>query len=303
MVENPSPISVGSPDLDRIKLDQAMVERINGGCVETWQEFVTQYSSLIYFSLRRQLMAEDEEEIHTVFVDTLKQLYETNLKRYSGRSLLSTWVVLVTRTIAIDYLRQKRGRRRYPKGYNKLSGFDRKVFELYYIEGLGFDGLIHTLRWQGESCTVTDIARAILEVEKTVDDQYLKRLEFDRGARKAGAASGAELRYILDARAHHENSSVSEQPERILLEKEADELKKQIAVLWDRLPAREKALIDLKFKFGWRAAKIAEHLGLDGQRQVYRLTNAIVKKMRHLIYNGSGDSGIPSTEKSGPPKV
>jgi RNA polymerase sigma factor (sigma-70 family) len=286
------------PARDKIEQDRALVEKINEGCVESWREFVRRYSDLIYHVLWRRLIAEDEEEIHTVFVDTLEQLYKKNLKQYTGKSSLTTWVVLVARSCAVDYLRRKRGRRRYPKGYNSLSSFARKVFELHVIEGLGFDGLIHTLRWQGESFAVDDIARAVMDIEQNMDPRYLKRIELDHEARRAGAASGAELQYILDARAHYENRKTGEHPEQLLIKKEADELKDRVAALWEDLPAGEKHLIDLRFDSGWSAAKIARFLGLDDQRKVYRLTDAIVKRMRQLLYAGTNGRGLPSTEES-----
>jgi RNA polymerase sigma factor (sigma-70 family) len=303
MLANPPRSSVRGPDLETVKQDQAMVGRINDGCVESWQDFVRRYSDLIYHVLWRKLIAEDEEEIHTVFVDTLEQLYEKNLKQYTGKSSLTTWVVLVARSNAVDYLRRKRGRRRYPKGYDKLSDFARKVFELYVIEGLGFDGLIHALRWQGESFEVDDIARAVMDIENNVDPRYLRRIELDHEARRTGASSGAELRFILEARAHYENKKTGEHPEQSLIQKEADELKNRVTELWQNLPAREKTLIDLRFKSGWSAAKIAGFLGLDGQRQVYRLTDSIVNKMRQMLCGGTGGRRLPSTEKSGSKKV
>ena len=106
-----------------------LVQRILTGSTEAWHEFLDRYSGLIYSIVRRQLAAEDEDDVRSVYVDVLKQLYDRDLARYSERSDLPTWLMVLAKRRSFDHLRARYGRIRKPAGFAKLTDLDREVLE------------------------------------------------------------------------------------------------------------------------------------------------------------------------------
>jgi DNA-directed RNA polymerase specialized sigma24 family protein len=133
----------------RVQEDLALIDMILGGSTVHWHAFVDRYAGLIYSVVRRQLFVEDDDEVRTVFADILEALYRGKLAEFRGNSELSTWLIVVSRGKALDHLRHLQGRRKHPQGYETLSPFEREVFRLYHVEGLGFDAVIHSLQSAG----------------------------------------------------------------------------------------------------------------------------------------------------------
>jgi DNA-directed RNA polymerase specialized sigma24 family protein len=50
-----------------------------------------------------------------------------------------------------------------------------------------------------------------------------------------------------------------------------------------RLPDDEQRLLTLRFEQGWTAKRIAEELGLGGQRSVYTRIDRILRDLRRLL--------------------
>jgi len=88
--------------------------QLSEGDKRQWDEFVEQYSALIYSVIRKLLLLYRKEvqdwdlnEIfQEVFVRLIKDEYRL-LKTYDpGKAALSTWLTIVTRSTTIDYLRR-----------------------------------------------------------------------------------------------------------------------------------------------------------------------------------------------------
>jgi RNA polymerase sigma factor (sigma-70 family) len=263
--------------------DVQLVERINSHSVEAWHEFVHQYSDLIFSTLHRQLTAEDPDAIRTVYVDVLKNLYDHKLAKYEGISSLSTWLVIVTRGLAIDYLRRKGGRRRYPKGYQDLDPLGKRVFQLHFVEGLGFDAVLCTVNWDRNRYSVDAVAGAVETIHRTIDRRVLARLESERYARHHGIESGEVLEYLVYARIEYNRAAEDAAPDRELVEAEARRLHERVDECRERLSAREREALEMRFERGWRAKQIACSLGLDNDREAYSLVYKALRSLRRLL--------------------
>lgn len=233
--------------------------------------------------LRQQLFAEDSDEISTVYVDILEDLYKGKLSDYEGRSALSTWLVLVSRGKALDYLRRKRGRKRLPKGFERLDAFDRRVFQLHYVEGLSLEVLMATLDWNGEPASVDRVAESIQRIEAEIDGRYLKRLRFDHQARANGIDSGRLLEYFLHVKAEYHRGTRISAADRALIEEEREAVLERVAALRGRLPETERAVLALRFDRGLSAREISRELGVESPRRVYAIIEAAVKRLREAL--------------------
>jgi len=266
----------------RIHEDLALIEMILGGSTVHWHAFVDRYAGLIYSVVRRQLFVEDEDEVRTVFADILEALYKGKLAEFRGSSELSTWLIVVSRGKALDHLRHLQGRRKNPQGYETLSPFEREVFKLHNVEGLGFDAMIHSLQSAGMPANAEMIAHAILKIESTLDRHYLRRLEADAKAPALGVVSGRLLEFLNHMDIQRENSE--DDPSTDFLDREATErMAARVKELLADLSDDEREIVRLRFEEGWTAQRIAEEKGFSGQRRVYTILDGIMRKLRRRL--------------------
>ena len=265
----------------RVHEDLALIEMILGGSTAHWHAFVDRYAGLIYSVVRRQLFVEDEDEVRTVFADILEVLYRGKLAEFRGNSELSTWLIVVSRGKALDHLRHLQGRRKTPQGYETLSAFEREVFKLHHVEGLGFDAVIISLRSAGLPGTAEMVAHAVLKIESTLDRHYLRRLEADAKAPALGVVSGRLLEYLNHMDIQRERSD--ENPVDHLEQEELQELAGRVRELLADLSAEERDVVRLRYEEGWTAQRIADEKGLSGQRRVYTILDGAIRKLRRKL--------------------
>jgi RNA polymerase sigma factor (sigma-70 family) len=283
---------------ERAGQDLEMVRAILSGSVQTWHEFVDRYTGLIMSVLRQQLFIEDDDEIQTVYVDVLKDLYDQKFREYAGNASLSTWLVLVARGKAVDYLRKKRGRRQLPTGYEDLTEIDQKVFQLHFVEGLDFEALLQTFRWQGGDQTVDDVVASVERIVELIDGRHLKRLEYENDARRRGISTNKLLEHLYHAEVDLQGECVSQTPEKVMEAHERHRTFARLETLKARLPKEDQELLAMRFEQGWTARQIAAKLDMDGQRPVYTALNRILRRLRDLFFNEDPDASADSEDFS-----
>ncbi|MDH3198124.1 MAG: sigma-70 family RNA polymerase sigma factor [Candidatus Krumholzibacteria bacterium] len=269
-------------DESRIQEDLVLIEHVLAGSTAHWHTFVDRYSGLIYSVARRQLFAEDEDDVRTVFVDVLEALYRGKLGEFRGRSKLSTWLIVVARGFALDFLRRRDGRRKLPKDHDQLTPFEQEIFRLHYGEGLGFEAVIHTLASMGQKATADQIARAVLRIESLFDARYLRRLEYDARAPSLGIASGRLLDFLMRTDMARE-SALEETPEHAMDRARIEEEAARARALLETLGGEEREVVRLRYEEGWTAKRISDELGLGGQRRVYTILDRVLRRLRKLM--------------------
>jgi RNA polymerase sigma factor (sigma-70 family) len=91
--------------------DADLLKTVIAGDVAAWQKFVLKYSDAIYRATGKY--CDDYDEKMAVYLHILEKLRENNfskLNRFEGKAKLSTWLTVVSRRLAIDFLRAKYGR-------------------------------------------------------------------------------------------------------------------------------------------------------------------------------------------------
>lgn len=260
-----------------------LVRSIRNGSIKSWHRFLEQYSGLIYSIIRRHLYTQDEDEIRNVYVDILEALYGGDISNYRGESKLSTWLSVYTKCRVVDAARKRYGRRQNPKGYERLSEFDRGVLRLFFRERLPLEIVIFTLRWEGFSATIDKIMESIQLIYNILDNRYLARLDREYSARRKGIDSVRTLRLLAHLKNEYSRKIHHERPDRQLLEKEALETAIQIRSALDDLTEFEQKIIHLRFYEGWTARRIAEKMEIKGERRVYRIIDKILLKLRSSL--------------------
>jgi RNA polymerase sigma factor (sigma-70 family) len=260
-----------------------LVQALSQGSVDAWSEFLDEYAGLVLDVVRRHLISSSEDEIRTVFVDLLKELYDGGLLKYSGQADLSTWLFVFSKRRVIDFWRARYGRQRDPVGLSRLSDFDRDVMQLYFVERLSLEIVVHTLNYNGTRFDAPDIVKSIQRIEDTIDRRYLKRLDREHQAKLRGASSVQFLEYLIHQRVEYEVRVKGSAPDAFLLEREANEKAERVRRLLSDLTDEERGVIALRFEQNMQAKEISETMKLGGARKVYTIIDRVVRKLRMAI--------------------
>jgi RNA polymerase sigma factor (sigma-70 family) len=275
-----------APDHGRHAQDLELAREVVGGSRTAWHRFVHRYSRLIQAVIRRNVR--DGDEARTLYAEVLASLYHGRLATYAGRSALSTWLVPVTHGAVIDALRQRLGGRGLRHALKGLAPVEVAVFRRYYLEGLGFSAVRELVRDEnGEALSADRLLLALQRIDDHLGASAAVRLRYDLYAHSVGAASGRLLEYFDHARIESEHAERSQSPEYLFVEREARTLVEDVLARIAALPAEERRLLTLRFANGWTARRIAEELGLDGQRSVYTILDRVIRGLRR-VFGGDG---------------
>lgn len=278
--------------------DRALVRAVLEGSTDAWHQLVRRYSRLIMAVIHRYIPHHRQDEARSLYATVLESLYRSKLATFQGRSSLSTWLVLVTRSAVVDDLRHRLGGRDLHEALRALPAFEREVFQRYYVEGLSFGAVRRLVRDQGALVSGERLLEALRTIEERVHSRYARRLSYDLHAQSVGAASGRLLEYLDHARFEFEERSEAERADFETLAREARQFVHRVRAEIDRLPEEERKLIMLRFEQGWTAQRIAEELGLEGQRTVYTLLDRIMRVLRRRI---ELPEAKPKSHPKGPP--
>lgn len=107
-------------------LDQELVERCLSKVPGAWELLVDQYARLIYWSIERTLgrcqFPYTRQDLEDLFQQVFLFLWEKKLKEARGIQKLSSWLVIVTHRVVLDYVKAKgRLRRRFVAGEVNLE--------------------------------------------------------------------------------------------------------------------------------------------------------------------------------------
>ncbi len=261
--------------------DLSLARKILAGSESDWHDFVGQYTPLIRAVLRSYV--HDDEVVADLWTDVLARLHGGLLAQFEGRSRLATWLVLVVRSAAFDHLRRQRGRRRLPPALADAPQLHRTVFREIFIRGRGSEDVGHQLRRQGLLPPDTSVAEVIADLEDRLGDRTLRRIAWDLQADRARAVSGRLLEYLDHAAAEARTAEAELSPERQVLQAEARQTLARIEALMQDLPSDEQRVLDLRFRHGWTARRIAAAMRLQGPREVYTITERALRMLRKMF--------------------
>jgi RNA polymerase sigma factor (sigma-70 family) len=94
-----------------LESDARLLQAILADDTAAWQRFILQYSNFIYRAIIKY--TDDYDEKMAVYLHVLEKLREDRFERLRGfafRAKLSTWLTVVSRRLALDFLRSRYGR-------------------------------------------------------------------------------------------------------------------------------------------------------------------------------------------------
>ena len=115
--------------------------RLHDGDVErAWSLFVDRHRQLLFAVTRRY--ATDHDDVMDLFEHVCEQLRANDMarvrryeERQDGRASFTTWLVVVVRHLAIDWIRARDGRPR-PQIPGELNAIGRRIYQRLFIEGM-----------------------------------------------------------------------------------------------------------------------------------------------------------------------
>jgi DNA-directed RNA polymerase specialized sigma24 family protein len=218
-----------------------------------------------------------------VFVDILGKLRAGALQGYDGRSSLSTWLYIYSRSRCIDFLRTSELRRTRPAQWRTLSKLERLVFRLYWLERLSPTAIVEQLKDDGHQLTLDDLATVLERLEASLGVRARRRLAFDLCAQSIGVTSGRLLEYLHELKIENEDREDGSQPERALLQEHLARAIDLVREHVSRLPDLERQVIDLRFYQGRTARQASDTLQLRGQREVYTVEARAIRQLRDMM--------------------
>jgi RNA polymerase sigma factor (sigma-70 family) len=262
--------------------DLRLASRAAAGSLLAWHEFVERYTGLINHTLRHILR--DEEEVASVYVQVLERLYRGRLAQYRGESRLSTWLVLVARSAALDRLRQRRGRRQEPAELVRMGEATRELYRLHFENGLTLEAIRHRLRAAGRP--VDTLEADLGRLRDAMSPARRRRLDYEQSARAVTARSGRELEYFENQRQESRVRMEAMNPEQILTEKEDLRVLSRVRNAMATLDPADREILALRFARGFSAREIAEQLGLESPRRAFTRLSTALRRVRRALETG-----------------
>lgn len=280
------PIEYGLLSTPPFDSDSSLAAAASSGSIPAWHEFLKRYSTLIFSVVRRHLVSENEDDVRSVYVDVLEALYTTELSKYRDDVELTTWLIVFTRSRSLDFFRKRHGRYRKPEGYDKLTDFEKKVLELYFVKRLPLAVVLHVLRSTGFAATVEDIVKASARINDVIDARYLKRIELQCEAEREGLESARMLKYLLECQLEQDERARTSSPDYRLMEEAAQARIDRVKTMVAALSPCEREILELRFTERLTAKEIAGRLNLGGQRRAFTRIDRIVRKLRRAMETG-----------------
>jgi len=244
---------------------------------KAWRTFIDKHADTI-FSLLRNL-GFDYDQAMDRFVYVCEKLTEKNFRRlkaikYTGsHGDLTPWLRQVVKRLCINWAWAENGRKRLLKPIARLGPCERRVFELYFWNGLMPSVIEERLSQEHfEGVTLASVFLALEQIFSRLSEKKLWRL-ISNLARAGGPASLDEVDDELGLSIDPPDGSSD--PEQELVRREEDQRLR--AALRD-LPEQHLLIVRFRFEHALGTREIAEMLG----REEREVKNALKASLRVL---------------------
>jgi len=248
---------------------------------KAWRTFIDKHADTI-FSLLRNL-GFDYDQAMDRFVYVCEKLTEKNFRRlkaikYTGsHGDLTPWLRQVVKRLCINWAWAENGRKRLLKPIARLGPCERRVFELYFWNGLMPSVIEERLSQEHfEGVTLASVFLALEQIFSRLSEKKLWRL-ISNLARAGGPASLDEVDDELGLSIDPPDGSPD--PEQELVRREEDQ--RLQAALRD-LPEQHLLIVRFRFEHALGTREIAEMLGRE-EREVKSTLKASLRLLQKSL--------------------
>jgi len=245
---------------------------------EVWEEFLRQYSPLIFQTC--QYSTSNADHAADCFLFACEHLSKNNFRRLlrfqpDGSAGFSTWLRVVVRNLCLDWLRKEFGRPRLFRSIERLSQLDGDVYRCRYEQGLSAEDTIASLRPNFPGLTMEQLAAA----EEHVLESLNSRQRWLMSTRKVLVQSRESSIDVIEA-PMTEPADPRPNQEAVLADLE-QQGRLRLAV--GKLPKTERLLIRMRFEQGLSLEEIAGLTELGDAQRVHRRIADILDRLRKKI--------------------
>jgi RNA polymerase sigma factor (sigma-70 family) len=239
-----------------------------------WEEFLTEYSPLLYHAA--QTFTQNREEAADCFVFICEYLAKSGFRRLlqfkpQGAASFPTWLRVVARNLCLDWRRKVYGRVRPFKCVQRLSAVEMDVYRCRYEHNLARAETLRHLQatWPGLD------EQQLVEIEERLEDSLSSLQRWILSARNnPGAPPSSEGE---DERQEPEIIDLSPSPETVVSQAEQ---RKQLRESLAALPGEDRLLVRLRFEDELSLDEISRATGQGDAQRVHRRLGAILEKLR-----------------------
>ena len=242
-----------------------------------WEEFLREYSSLMY-QVARAYTA-DEDAAAECYLSICEHLARSDFRRllkfkHEGSATFVTWLRVVSRNLCFDWHRKKIGRRRRFKSLLSLSALDLDVYDCRFERGLSVEETLQRLCPTSPGFGPTQLAEAERRIERCLNSKQRWILSTRQrpliNASPVLLSEDAEEGVVLVA------DTALDQESLMVGQEQSAQLRTCVA----RLAAEERLLLQLRFERELSFEEIARVTGLGDAQRAHRHLGAILKKLR-----------------------
>lgn len=241
-----------------------------------WAEFLNGYSKIILQVIH--LFERDADHISDCFVFVCEQLSAKDfhrLRRFNpeGQALFTTWLRAVVRNLCVDWQRKEFGRARVFQSISKLAQLDQEVFSLMFLRSRSSEESFATLGSKHPGLTVSQFEESAQRVRSSLSVRQIWLLE-SRTPRiesldNEESSDGAPMSKFMPDPAPG--------PEQLLA---SGQLEKALNRALERLPARDRLMVKLRYNQGLALREVAAALGLKDAQTADRGLREILARLR-----------------------
>lgn len=235
-----------------------------------WQSFLTEYNNLILKIL--QHLTRDYDNKMDSYTYVLCQLKAQNFRKICAfldkdrEYPFEQWLAVIVRNCFFDWVRETKGRRRFPKKIREMSETYQVIYRFLYWEEFPLD--------------------IIYEIVKAKDGNLMTFEQFLEKVEKVQLKGGSEKvnKKVRIVRRDHANDWMIDQeaskkqisPEDSLLKAEVQKI---FLEALEKLTVQEKLVLKLHFKYGRTLEDIRSALKLSSIWKVHRLLKKAINKL------------------------
>jgi RNA polymerase sigma factor (sigma-70 family) len=279
--------------------ERELLDRIEKEGSGAWEAFLASFSDVIFRVVR--LFADSYDDRMDLFLFACARLEEDGMRRVrsfrrrpEAPCRFSTWLAVVVKNVAVDYIRSRDGRFRPFRSVEAMEEADRLVFEYHVRDGRPLDEVRGLLAGRhGIRMTPSEVADRAARVEAALTPNQRWRLLARQGQarRPMSVDPVAEVAYedelavpLADARGG---------PEASLSAREADEAFERVMAT---LAPRKRLALALRYRDGLSGSDVAAFLGI-GVGEADRLVREGIQEVRERLRRSG--VGRPELEAAG----
>lgn len=252
-----------------------------------WGLFLDRHADPIFRQL--QHLGFDYDQAMDRFTYICEKLSENGFRRmrairHTGKAgELTPWLRTVVERLCINWLWSTEGRDRMFRSIESLPAFDRRVFELHFRRGLTPGAIHETLRMEmQQDVALADVFDALENIFARLSPNRIWRL-LSQLSRSRGPLSIDSLARDEDGTFPFEPADPAMTPEEELIQREESE---QAAQRIERLEARDRLILRMRYDDSLEPAEIARALRID-EEEVRRRLRSAVSSLRKAAPSGS----------------